>query len=283
MQNRAFSLVVFAAVLSGVSGLIVKYMEIPATSMAWIRMATPTLLIGLYLLWKGANLIRSGLKFMITASLFNVIRMWLFFITYIYTSISNAIIVLYTWPIFAVILSALLLKERVGRIRIILLLTSLTGVIIVYAGQNLSLQDDDFIGLTAGVLCAFFYACTVVIFKSQSNTYSPIETIFLQNLLGALIFFPFILINDPSPTNLDWTLGITHGILIGILMFSAFFYGLKYIKASTASMIAYIEVISAMSIGYFIMNDTLSRNMIIGAVLIVISTALLQRTRTYEN
>ncbi len=277
MQKHAFSLVVFAALLSGVSGLIVKHMQIPATSMAWIRMTTPSLIIGAYLLWRGRSILKTGYRVMLAGSVFNTIRMIFFFMAYIHTTIANAIIVLYTWPIFAVILSIVFLKENVTKRQIFLLMISFVGILVVYAGHEFSLKDGDFLGLTAGILGAFFYACSVIIFKSQTVSFDPFETIFFQNILGVFVFLPLFLTNSPAPRNLDWVLGITHGTLIGIIMFAAFFYGLRYIKASTASMITYIEIISATSLGYLVLGETLTPNMILGAVIILCSTVLLQR------
>lgn len=276
MKRYAFYLVVFAALLSGTGGLFVKFMEIPPSSMAWLRMTTPTILVGLYLLYKGKGLLRPGYKMMIAASAINAARMLFFFMAYMYTSIANAVIVLYTWPIFAVILSSIFLKEHISKKQIGLLMLSFTGIIVVYAGHELSLNNEDFKGLSAGVLCAFLYSCTVVIFKSESTSFNPSETIFFQNFLGAFIFLPFFITNDPGPRILDWVLGSGQGVIIGIIMFGAFFYGLKYIKASKASMIAYIEVISAMILGYLVFGETLTVNMMIGASLIVCSTLLLQ-------
>ena len=276
MKRYAFYLVVFACLLSGTGGLFVKFMEIPPSSMAWLRMTTPTLLVGLYLLYRNQSIIKPGYKKMITASAINCARMFFFFMTYKYTSIANGVIVLYTWPIFAVILSSIVLKEVISKRQIGLLLLSFAGILVVYAGHEFSFNNEDFKGLTSGVLCAFLYACTVVIFKSGSSTFDPYETIFYQNFLGAFVFLPFFIFNDPAPRLLDWILGTGQGVIIGVIMFAAFFFGLRHIKASKASMIAYIEVISAMILGYLVFGETLTINMMIGASLIVCSTLLLQ-------
>ena len=282
MEQRAFYLVIFAALLSGVSGLLVKFMSIPATSMAAIRLTTPTILVGAFLLWKGNSLFRKGYRIMLTASAVNAIRMLFFFSAYIYTSISNAIITLYTWPIFASILSVIFLKEHISRRQMGLLLFSFVGILIVYIGHDISFDNSDFIGLTAGILSALFYASTVVIFKSQTATFKPSETIFFQNLVGTFVFLPFLFFNEPEPTTLDWTLALTHGIVIGIIMFMAFFHGLRYINASKASMITYIEVVAAMSLGYLVMGDKITVNMIIGALIIMSCTFLLKQKEQNE-
>jgi Predicted permeases len=276
MKQYAFGLIVFAAILSSISGLLVKYMQIPATSMASIRMATPVILVSMWLLWRGKPLFRHGYRTMLYGSVLNALRMWFFFNAFIYTTMSNAIIVLYTWPIFATILGVFFLKEQVNRMQLLSLMISFVGILIVYWGFDFSLEDNDFIGLTAGVLCAFFYACSIVIFKSKSSDFDPWETIFFQNLIGAIIFLPMLLINTPAPRPMDWTLALTHGVVIGIIMFAFFFYGLRHIAASKASMVSYLEVISALILGHLVFGDQLTTQMIIGAAIIMSSTLALR-------
>lgn len=102
------------------------------------------------------------------------------------------------------------------------------------------------------------------------------EIVFYQNLLGAFIFLPFFIFNQPFPTSFDIGLGVFYGVLIGIIAFSLFFFGLKNLPASRVSMLTYTEVISALLLGYFWFGDVLSSNMLIGRTCIILSTLLLR-------
>jgi len=269
-------LVVAAAILSRFSGILIRFMSIPPTSMAAVRTGIPVLIMGIILIYQGQSILKPGFKWMLGASAINVLRMYTFFMAYIYTSIPNAIIVLYTWPIFATILSVIFLKERISRRQVGLLVLSFIGILIVYSDQTISIENRDFIGLTAGVVCAFSYASTIVIFKSRTGNYKPTEMIFYQNLLPAIVFIPFLFLNVPTPTVLDWQLSISHGVIIGVIMFFMFFHGLRLLPASLTSMITYVEVVAAMLLGYFILGEALSGAAIIGAILIILSTVLLR-------
>jgi len=278
-QRHSFGLIVIAAMISGLSGILIKFMSIPTTSMVAIRCTTPVVIIGLYLLSKKKSLLRQGWKTMIGASFLNAGRMFLFFTAYIYTTIGNAVIVMYTWPIFAAIMGAIFLKEEVNRKQLGLLALSFVGIIIVYSDQELSLANDDFIGITAALFCALFYAITIIIFKSKNKDFSPQETIVFQNIIAALIFLPFLATNVPTPTPLDWSLGLTHGISVGIIMFLIFFYSLRYISATKASMISYLEIISALFFGYIFLGELLTTSMMIGGGIIVVSTILMKLSK----
>lgn len=278
-SKNAFLLVVFAALISGISGILVKYMSIPPTSMAAIRSTIPVLFAGTLIALNRENPFRSGYKSLLGASVINVARIYLFFAAYIYTTVGNAVIVLYTWPVFATILSVLFLKEKVSRNHVLLLILAFIGIIVVYSDKTFSFQNDDFLGISAALACAFFYACTIIIFKSKNKDFSPTETIFFQNIMAVVVFVPIFLWTRPFPAALDWTLASTHGLLIGVIMFFSFFYGLKHIAASKASMITYLEIISALLLGYLFLGETLTTTMWIGGGIIIFSTAMIRLSK----
>lgn len=90
------------------------------------------------------------------------------------------------------------------------------------------------------------------------------------------MFIPFFIFNEPIPTALDITLGVSYGIMVGIVAYSFFFFGLKYLDASKASMLTYVEVVSAVFLGYLVLGEVLSWNMIVGGGCIILSTILLR-------
>ena len=277
MKQAPYLAVFCAAIMAGSSGVFVKHLEIPATSMSFIRTVIPALVLGLLMYKRKIAFFRGNYPLMLTASALNAARMFLFFTAYIFTTIGNAVIITFTWPIFVTIFSMIFLKEQVSRRNIILLGVAFTGILFVYANRELSFGDNDFIGMSAALGTAIVYASSVVIFKKESANYSRTEMIFYQNLLGVFIFLPFILINRPWPGSSDIIIASSHAILLGIGAFSLFFYGLQRLKASTASAIAYIEIVSAVSFGVFWMGEDFKWNMAVGGALIVLSTALLKR------
>ena len=250
-------------------------MTIPATSMAWIRTTVPVLVLTSWMLWQRIPFFRGNYKRMLLGSVFNASRMYLFFVAYILTTISNAVIVMYIWPVFVTVLSAYFLKEEITRRQIFLLMISMAGVVVVYSGHEFSIQNNDFVGLTAAVFSALIFAMSVIVFKSEIQNYSRPEVIFYQNVVGPLVFLPFFMVN-PFPTPLDWALGTTHGVVIGLIMFGCFFYGLSKLKASTTAMVSYLEIISAVTLSVVFLDEELTLNMIIGGLLIISSTALLR-------
>ncbi len=278
MKEKAYLAILMGATIGGTGGVFIKYISMPATSIAWVRMTVPCVLLTIWILSNGIRVFRGNYKVMLGGSVINAVRMYLFLVAFIYTSIGNAIIIFYTWPIFATLFGVTLLKERISRRQVWLLLLAFTGIIIAYSNQTFSFDNQDFIGMSAAIGSAFLYALTVIIFKSESEHYTRNEIIFYQNIIGAFVFLPFFILNEPAPTQTDIILGIAYGLLIGMVAYNFFFFGLKYLDASRASMLTYTEVVSAVLLSYFIIGDVLSWNMIVGGGCIILSTLLLRVT-----
>lgn len=274
-KQKAWLAVLLGASIGGFGGVFIKHFTIPATSITWIRMMFPTLILALWMMSAKIPFFRGNYKVMLCGSLLNAARMYLFITAFIFTSIGNGVIMFYTWPIFTTILGVTVLKEQVSKKQVLLLLLAFVGIIIAYSDQELSFDNQDFIGISAAIGSALLYALTVIIFKSETQNYKRNEIIFYQNFAGTLIFLPFFLTNIPKPGVFDWILGAGYAFVIGLVAFNLFFFALKYLKAATTSSLAYVEVVSAIIISYFWMGDVLSLSMIIGGSLIILSTILL--------
>ena len=276
-ETKATIAVLIAATLAGASGVFVKYMSMPATSMSAIRTGLPVFLLGAYLLFQRKPILRQGYSSLLLASLINALRMYLFFVAFIYASIANVVLILYTWPISVTLFSVVFLKEQVSRKTIGLLGLAFIGIIIVFSNKEFNFENNDFIGMLATLGSATLYAITVVIFKKESASYSPAEIIFYQNLLGALIFIVLFSLYDPWPSQQDILLGSTHAIILGMVGFLFFFFALKHLPASKVSLLAYVEIVSALCFSVFLMKEPLTPNMILGGSMIIGATLLLPK------
>ena len=65
--------------MAGSSGVFVKHLDIPATSIAFIRTTIPTLVMGALMLIQGIAFFRGNYKLMLGASLLNALRLFFLF------------------------------------------------------------------------------------------------------------------------------------------------------------------------------------------------------------
>src|SRR3989338_10409211 len=268
---------IIAGIIWGSSGIFVKYLNLPPTTVTFFRLAIPTLILLLFFIFKKIKLFHGNNKLILLASTLNAGRVYLYTVGFTFASIGNAIIILYTWPIFTTIFSILFLKEKVPKRTFFLLFLALGGTALIYLNNEFSFSDKNFIGITAMLFSAVIYAFTVIIFKKELEKYSKYETIFYQNVIGSIIFIPFIFINKPLPTLFQTSIGIFYGALIGVVGFVFFFSALKKIKASTVSFLSYTEVVSAIILAVIFFQETLTWNIIVGGLLIILATTLTKK------
>lgn len=279
MNKRAFLSVFIGSVIAGLTGLFIKNISVPASSIAFVRTALPTLILGLWMYSRGIAFFRGNYPRMLLASSLNAIRMYLFLVAYVYTTITQAVIMLFTWPIFVNIISSIWLKEKISSRQIYILILAFSGIVVIYSEQPFNLANRDFIGMSAGIASALFYSISYIIYKTEIQNYHRNEVIFYQNLIGGLVFIPFIVLNVPAPNAKDLILMCGYAFLMGIVIFNFFFYGLKYLKASQASLINYVEILGAVSIGIIFMDDKITPNIMIGGLFIILSISLIRYIR----
>lgn len=244
----------------------------PPTTLSFFRLGVPTLLLVAYLLFQKTNPIKHLNKPILFASSINGIRTYFYILAFTLTSIGNAVIMLYTWPIFVVLFSSVMLKEKISGKKALLAIFAFMGGALMLSTNQFSFENKDLIGMVAMVFSAMLYALTVPIFKKQLEKVSGTEAIFYQNFIGMFLFLPFLFISTPLPTLNASILGIVYAVVIGIVGFILFFAGLKGLKASTASLLSYIEVFSAMVIAFIFFNQQITAPMLVGGAMVLLSS-----------
>lgn len=272
MTKKAIYAVIICALIAGTNGIFIKFMSSMSTgSIAWFRAVIPVLFL-LPAVWrKGGLEIKGNYKHMILASFINAGRMYLYLTAYIFTSIGNAVVLFYTYPLFVTAIESLYYKRPIHKKQWLFLFLAFAGIVLTYAGKPFSFESNDFIGMLAAIGASVGYAITVIMFKKESHNYSQNQIIIYQNIAGAIVFLPF-LSTLPSAQPAHMGIGVVYGIIIGVVVFKMFFYGLKFLPAATATSLMYLEVVSAILFGYFILNEVLTWNTFAGGALILISS-----------
>ena len=245
-------------------------------AIAFFRTMVPMVFLSPIIFDKTNRIFTGNYKKMLLASTINVARIYLYLVAFIFTSIGNAVVLFYSWPIFVFIFETLYFKKPIRTKQVALLLLAFAGLVITYSNKAFSFENEDIIGMVAAVLSAITYAVTVLMFKSESQNYTKEQIIVYQNVVSAFFFIPFLFFMPNAPID-QMGVAVFYGLLIGIGVFGLFFYGLKFLPASTVSSLMYLEVVGAIILGYLILNEKLTIHTIIGGSLIVVSSYLITR------
>ncbi len=171
-------------------------------------------------------------------------------------------------PIFATILSALFLKEAVGRHRWGAVVIGFIGVIIVVqpGGTHIPL-----IGAAVGLGSAFAVAITSLQIRSMGRTEAATTTVFWFSLIAAVplaVLLPFFI--TPHDTT-EWILMIAIGVLggIGQIGITA---ALRLAPVSTVIVMDYSALIWSTLFGWLIWSHIPGPATWIGAAVIILSS-----------
>ena len=141
MVINSYLEVIIAAIIWGSAGAFIKYMNLPPTTITFFRLAVPSVILLAFFVVKGIRLSKGNNRSLLVASLLNVVRQFLYFFGFTNTSIGNAVIIFFTWPIFVALLEVPFLKEKMTRKNLLLVLAAFAGIVLVYLDKKFSFSD----------------------------------------------------------------------------------------------------------------------------------------------
>ena len=207
----------------------------------------------------------------------------LYFFSLTKLSLATAVILFFVSPFFITILSMIFLNEKIGLRRWLALIIGFIGVFLV---MNPDIENFDIYTLFP-VVCAFFYALTMIIQKKTSegdNLYSQVFHIYIFALLITLMV-GLITGNGhysvSSNQNLEfllreWSLNNIYIIfsllfigVAGVVAFLCIFQAYRIGSPPSVAPFEYILIIWSLIISWIIWKETLSLKGFIGLGLIV--------------
>ncbi|MER8807655.1 DMT family transporter [Mesorhizobium australicum] len=193
--------------------------------------------------------------------------------------LAEAIGLSFVAPLFALLLAALLLGERIQRQAIWASLAGIAGVIIIVGGQfgQTSHARDALVGTAAVLVSTVFYAYNLILARQQALVAKPIEIMLFQNLCVAVFLglaSPWLAIALPRELWLPLA-GVTALSLAGQFLMSW-----AYARAEAQYLIPteYSAFIWAIALGWLFFDEAVTWTTLAGAGLIVTSCLIAARS-----
>ncbi|MCY6485142.1 EamA family transporter [Clostridium aestuarii] len=284
--NEGYMLVALAGVCWGLMGILTKKLDILGFDELSVSALRPTVAVIFYVIY---NLVRDtkcfktdfkGIMFFILYGVVALDGMFLSF-TYAvkYTSIGIASVLLFTNPIFVMVMSYFLFGEKFTKKKIIALVLSIVGCILIVKAYDIQAFKVNFIGIVFGVISGFTVALQNVLGKIGANKYSPKTHLIYSFLFAALFLWIFrspwtILSKINNSTSLFYVISI--GIVATVIPNGVFVKALQYVESGKASIICSIEPIVAAILGFVIFREILQIPQLIGMGFILFSVVLIQ-------
>jgi drug/metabolite transporter (DMT)-like permease len=202
------------------------------------------------------------------------------------TSASNASVLVALEPVIIVIFSALILRERIGRITLISLVLALLGVLcITIDPKSLSLLANEF--GRGNLLVLFSVACYSlysIAGKSLTSRWSNQIITTFPVLISVLFLIPITLALEPEGiqglralTLGQWGIVLYLSLVATALTYLCWNWLLKHLSASFVSYSLYIQPIAGTFFSCLLLGERLTLPFFAGSGLIVLALLIEQR------
>ena len=198
-----------------------------------------------------------------------------FFYSISIISMAKALTLAFVAPLITTTLSPFFLDEKVGLKRWSAVIIGFLGILIVIRPGFIEFN----LASIAAVGTGCFYGIYLIITRKLHSTDSPLLTLLLTGVVGAIIasfLVPVVWIN---PTLIQWSWLALMGIF-ACLGHILLIYSLRYADASKLAPFGYIEIIPNVILGYYLFNDFLDIWTFLGLI-VIISSGLFIIRREY--
>ena len=278
MKDKLKYLYVFAAgCLWGIISLFLK----PLLNMGFSQIQTVTyrcliaaFILGIVMCVKDKKLFKIKLRdlwcFLGTGLLSLMFFTLAYFYSMTYNGVCVAVILLYTSPVFVMLFSLLLFKEKITSKKIIALVLTIAGCVLVSGiagGQSIGLK-----GFILGICSGIGYALYSIFSRyALQRNYNSMTISFYTFLFCGLGCLPFAdsgsMIVKLTPQSFLLFLGL--GFICCVLPYLCYTKGLQYVENSKASIIVAVEPVIASFIGILVYHEEITVLKIIGVLLVL--------------
>ena len=273
---------ILAGVLWGTISVFLKNLSSSGLSLIQItacRAIFSSFFLFVYFLVKDKNLLKIKLKdiwmFVGTGVVSLTFFSLCYFSTILESGASIAVILLYTSPIFILLLSAILFKEKITKIKLFALILTFVGCIFVtgIGGENHLSAKGLFIGLCAG----FGYALYSIFSRFALEKYKPLTVTFYTFVFSSISLLPFCnvveICSSFSEKSLFFLIGIA--LVCTVLPYIFYTFGLSGLETGKAAILVTVEPLVGSLIGIFVWKENLDMLKLIGIIMIFIAVILI--------
>ncbi len=275
---------VASAVLMGTIGVISKYAGLSAETLTFYRLGLGAALMLGYLLLAGQ--VRLLLTWPSWRVLINGGLLAGFIVCYVqamlYTSMANAIMMVYLSPVLASVIAHFLLGERLTPAGVGLILLALFGFAMMMEFKLSFDHADDAKGMVFAALAMLAYAGFMLLNRVMPVHLHAYTRCWYQLLAGALCMLPLMLQQGESINLEQWGWLLLAGLLPGFLAILFAVIALRELPAATFGTLAYMEPIAVVTFGWVLFDQSLNGLQLAGCGLILgsgVAQALLSQRR----
>jgi len=283
-KKTTYAQFIMAMVIVGTIGIFRRNIALSSAALAFSRGILGSLSLGAFVKVRGQKIFhgidrKKLLLLILNGAIIGV--NWIFlFEAYRFTTVAVATLCYYLQPTLLILVSPIFFKEKLTGKKLFYALIAFLGMVLVSGvlggGDTGSLK-----GVAFGLAAAVLYTMAVVINKITLGV-DPYEKTIIQLASAGIVLIPYILMTeDISAVQLD-TITIILVLIVGIihtgLVYFFYFGSMEHMSAQAVAVFSYIDPVVAVIASWAFLGEPLTVPVIIGAVLIIGSAFLSERT-----
>lgn len=183
---------------------------------------------------------------------------------------STAAILISSNPIFVMLFSAFILKEKATFDKLACIVLGMAGIsLIIYKGNT---GGDTVLSLTLALLASLTFGLYTVLGKLKSERVSSITMISISFILGSLLYIP-VLLYLKLPIFYIPQAAILKVVYLGVFLsgiaYITYMEALKILTASKGSMVFFLKPVLASTLAIIFLGESLNAKTIIGMSLVL--------------
>lgn len=192
-----------------------------------------------------------------------------------YISVGMASVLHYFFPIFVVLVSIVIFKEKTSWWKILALVLGFAGVLTFMGGT----AESNLIGLLLAVGSAITYAAMLIsVERTALSKFHCVKLTFYTSLIASPVAFIVGLAGNKLNLQMTaeaWLYSFVVSLMVGVIGFTLLNYAIVKIGASSTSVISMAEPLSGVLFGFLILGEKLTPLNWLGCILIMSGVAII--------
>lgn len=281
-ETNAKASLILAMVIFGTIGIFRKYIPLPSGIVACARGILGVAFLLVFIKIKKIKMDRESIKkhlwILLVSGGFIGLNWVLLFESYRYTSVAVATLCYYMAPIFVMIVSPFLLKEKLTVKKVLCVIVALIGMVFVSGVLDGGISDvSEMKGILFGLGAAALYA-TVIMMNQKLREVPTYDKTIMQLGAAAVVLIPYILFVEDLSAVVLTPLIVFMLIIVGVvhtgIAYALYFGSMNGLKAQTVALFSYIDPIVAIILSAMFLKEPMTIYSAIGAVLVLGATMI---------
>ncbi|MBR4039733.1 MAG: EamA family transporter [Clostridia bacterium] len=280
-ENGALFSLIVSMVIFGTIGIFRRHIPLPSSLIAMMRGLIGMLFLLAVLRLRGQRMDRGAIRanapmLLLSGALlgFNWIAL---FEAYRYTSVATATLCYYMAPIIVILVSPVLLGERLTGVKLACVLGALAGMVLVSGILQTGFAGvQEIAGVLFGLGAAALYA-GVILTNKRIHGISAYDKTIVQLGTSAVLLLPYTLLTE-NLTAVSMQPGAWLLLLVGVvhtgMAYWLYFGCMSALRAQTVALLSYIDPVVAIFLSALLLGERMTPAGAAGAALVLGATVI---------